>query len=116
MASGDLPEAIAIYESLLQVHPRDRQLMETIGSLSLKRNQPAALKRAKSIYRQLEALDPAGSPAWLRTRLAVARICFQLGEKAECEKLLKVTRILYPELGGAELKAEYAQLEKNLAD
>jgi hypothetical protein len=62
----------------------------------------------------LEAFDTAGSPAWLRTRLTVARVCLQLGEKTECEKLLKVTRILYPELGGESLKAEYAALEQEL--
>lgn len=113
-ATGDLPEAIALYETLRKAHPKDRSLLESIGTLSMKRGQPADLKRAKSIYRQLESFDPAGSPAWLRTRLTVARVCLQLGEKTECQKLLKVTRILYPELGGAELRGEYAELEREL--
>lgn len=111
-ATGDLPEAIAIYETLRKSHPRDRQLLETIGSLSMKRGQPPDLQRAKAVYRQLESLDPAGSPGWLRTRLTLARVSFQLDEKAESQKLLKVTRILYPELGGAELQAEYRELEQ----
>ncbi len=114
-ATGDLPEAIAIYETQLKAHPRDRQFLETIGTLSVKRGQPADLKRAKAVYRQLESFDPAGSSAWLRTRLTVARVCFQLGDKVECQKLLKVTRILYPELGGVELQAEYLELEKHFA-
>ena len=114
-ATGDLPEAIALYETLRKAHPKDRSLLESIGTLSMKRGQPADLKRAKSIYRQLESFDPAGSPAWLRTRLTVARVCLQLGEKTECQKLLKVTRILYPELGGAELRGGYAELERELA-
>ncbi len=113
-ATGDLPEAIAIYETQLKAHPRDRPLLETIGTLSVNRGQPADLKRAKAVYRQLESFDPAGSPAWLRTRLTVARVCFQLGERAECQKLLKVTRILYPKLGGEELQAEYQALEKQV--
>jgi hypothetical protein len=113
-ATGDLPEAIALYEALRKTDPKDRSLLEAIGTLSVKRGQPADLKRAKSIYRQLESFDPAGSPAWLRTRLTIARVCLQLGEKAECQKLLKVTRILYPELGGAELRGEYAELEEKL--
>ena len=111
-ATGDLPEAIALYETLRKSHPKDRSLLESIGSLSMKRGQPGDLQRAKTVHRQLESFDPAGTPAWLRTRLTIARICLQLGEKVECQKLLKVTRILYPELGGAELKAEYAALEK----
>ena len=115
-ATGDLPEAIAIYETLRQSHPKDRSLIETIGTLSVKRGQPADLKRAKALYRQLESFDPPGSPAWLRTRLTVARVCLQLGETAECQKLLKVTRILYPELGGKELKGEYAALEGELTE
>jgi len=116
VATGDLPEAIGLYESLLKKNPRDKSLLETIGTLSLKRGKIEDLKRAKSIYRQLEALDPAGSSTWLRTRLVVARLSWQLGEKAECAKLIQVTRILYPEMGGESLKAEYAELEKQLTD
>lgn len=114
VATGDLPEAIVLYESQLKANPRDRALLETIGALSLQRGQPEDLKRAKEVYRQLEGLDPPGSPAWLRHRLTVARVCYQLGEKAEGVKLLKVTRILYPELGSPALKAEYAALETQL--
>ena len=114
VATGDLPEAIVLYESLQKGNPRDRALLETIGKLSLQRGQPEDLKRAKGVYRQLEGLDPPGSAAWLRHRLTVARVCVQLGEKAEGAKLLKVTRILYPELGGPALKAEYAALETQL--
>lgn len=113
-ATGDLPEAIALYETLLKTRPRDRQLLETIGSLLQQHGQPEDIQRAKRIYRQLEGFDPAGRPAWLRTRLTVARLCLRLGEKAECQKLLKVTRILYPELGGVELKAEYAKLDQDV--
>ncbi len=115
VATGDLPEAITLYESLLKVNPRDRGLLVTIGTLSLQRGKPEDLKRAKGIYRQMETLDPPGSPTWLRNRLTVAQISHQLGEDAECTKLLKVTRILYPELGGAALKAEYAALESQLS-
>ncbi len=115
-ATGDLPEAIALYETLRKTRPRDRSLLETIGKLHLKHAQPEDFQRAKLVYRQLESFDPPGSPAWLRTRLAVARNCLQLGEQAECEKLLKVTRILYPELGGEELQAEYAEIEKRLTN
>lgn len=113
-ATGDLPEAIRIYEAQLQSRPRDRALLETIGQLRIQHAAPDDLQRAKAIYRQLEGFDPAGSPAWLRSRLKVANVCLKLGEKAECAKLLKVTRILYPELGGESLKAEYAALEKEL--
>ena len=114
VATGDLPEAIAIYETQLKSRPRDRALLETIGRLRIEHADSSDLQRAKAIYRQIEAFDPAGSTAWLRTRLTVARVCLKLGEKSECEKLLKVTRILYPELGGASLKAEYAALEQEL--
>jgi tetratricopeptide (TPR) repeat protein len=113
-ATGDLPEAIRIYEAQLNSRPRDRTLLETIAQLRIQHAAPDDLQRAKSIYRQLEGFDPAGSAAWLRTRLKVASVCLKLGEKAECAKLLKVTRILYPELGGESLKAEYAALDKEL--
>ncbi len=113
-ATGDLPEAIRIYETLLKSRPRDRALLETIAQLRIEHAAPDDLQRAKAIYRQLEGFDPAGSAAWLRTRLKVAQTCLALGEKTECAKLLKVTRILYPELGGESIKGEYNEFEKEL--
>ncbi|RLS55527.1 MAG: hypothetical protein DWH91_09040 [Planctomycetota bacterium] len=111
-ATGDLPEAIEIYEKVLLTRPRDRSLLETISRLSVERGQPENLKRAKAIYQQLEGFERPGTLEWFRRRLEVVRVTHRLGALDECRKLLKVTRILYPQLGSPALAAEYASLEK----
>lgn len=115
VATGDLPEAIELYEAMLRKHPRDMSLLQTTASRCLDRGHPENLDRAKEIYRQLESMERAGSDSWLRHRLAIARITFRQGEVEECQKLVQVTRILYPKLGGDDLKSQYDHLAAEAA-
>jgi hypothetical protein len=67
----------------------------------------AGNKQAKGLWRRLEGVLKAGSPEWLDARWHVIRCCQKLGEQAEADKLLKVTKLLYPDLGGAAMKAKF---------
>lgn len=110
-AVGRPNDAIAVYESLLEGSPRDKRLLRTAAELLTDSGQEQAWETAKTYWRRLEALEQPGSKAWLSARLQVAATCLKLGQTEECRKLLSVTRVLYPELGGPELKAEFDALQ-----
>ena len=112
VASGNLPEAAAIYEQLLQTTPGDRRLMTTVAGLYLQRGQPADLQHAREWWVKLEALEQPGSEPWLVARLEVIRIMVRQQDIAAARKLLGVTRILYPKAGSAELRQQYADVAK----
>ena len=69
------------------------------------------LSKAKSTWHKLESLEAPGSPPWLRARYHVAQCCFALKQYQESKKLLGVTRLLYPDLGGEKLQSKFLRLE-----
>jgi tetratricopeptide (TPR) repeat protein len=114
VATNQPKKAIAVYEGLLRQSPRNRRLLKTVSQLLVECGTPECLESAKSHWRKLESAHKAGSQEWLNTRYHVAWCSFKLKEYNECRKLLGVTRLLYPDLGGDELRGKFTKLEKVL--
>ena len=57
---------------------------------------------------------PKGSRDWLIARYELAACAVAMGEFDEARKLIGLTRVVYPELGGPDLKARYDALEQSL--
>lgn len=108
-------DALAVYEPLLEAAPRDKRLLRGAAELLDGLGAPAQRERAKTYWRRLEALEKPGSVPWLEARYQVAAVTLQLGQTEECRKLIQVTRLLYPELGNAELRGRFAELERGLS-
>ena len=98
-ATGQVSKAITASEQLLEKTPRDAKLLRSMAELCELLETNAANKQAKGYWRRLEGLLKSGSPDWLDARWHVIRCCQKLGEKDEADKLLKVTKLLYPDLG-----------------
>jgi tetratricopeptide (TPR) repeat protein len=106
-ATGQVSKAIFASEQLLEKFPRDPKLLRSTAELCELLETNAGHKQAKGLWRRLEALLKAGSPDWLETRWHVIRCCQKLGDQEEADKLLKVTKLLYPDLGGTQIKAKF---------
>ena len=107
-------DALAVYEQLLEASPGDRSLLRAAADLLSGMDDPKQLRTAKTYWRRLEAAEKPGTSPWLDARWHVADVTLQLGDHEECRKLLRVTRLLYPDLGGPDLAEKYTQLEKRL--
>lgn len=114
-AIGQTSKAIGIYERLARETPGDEQLLRTLTGLLTESETPDHLRLAEANWRKLEGAEKPGSRAWLTARYHVALCSFRLREFDECEKLLRITRLLYPDLGGGELHTHFARLEQDLA-
>jgi hypothetical protein len=62
----------------------------------------------------VEALLKQGSEEWLDARWHVIECCLLAGEREQARKLMSVTKLLYPKLGGGEMSRRYAELEAKL--
>ena len=109
-ATGQPTKAVAVYQQLVEKSPRDPKLLRTAAELFESLGSTAGDQQAKTAWRKLEALLKAGSLEWLDARWHVIRVCRKVGEHAEADKLLKVTKLLYPDLGNAEMRAKYEDL------
>lgn len=113
-ATGMTDRAAETYESLLQRNPRDKQLRTALARVLNECGKPECLEKAKQHWRELESLETPGQGDWFRARYQVARCTFKLGQFEECRKLLTATRLLYPTLGGPELKVRFETLYDQL--
>ena len=109
-ATGQPTKAVAVYQQLVEKAPRDAKLLRTAAELCESLSSTTGDQHAKTYWRRLEGVLKAGSPEWLDARWHVIRNCRQLGDKAEADKLLKVTKLLYPDLGGESMRARFGDL------
>eukprot|EP00913_Durusdinium_trenchii_P028439 g26667.t1 len=109
-SAGQTRRAIEYYEKLLAKSPNNLALRKTTATLLLQSNEKSHLIKAKNYWRRIERSEKKGSREWLNARLQTALALYRLREFAECRKLLNVTRLLYPQLGDAELRRKYEDL------
>lgn len=114
LATNKPQEALTIYNQMLSAQPKDSALQAEVANLLAETDDRQALSKAKQLWRTLEARSKPGSLPWLKRRYHVARCSWKLGQRDEARKLLGVTKLLYPELGNAELKLQYEQLQQEL--
>ena len=110
-ATGQPTKAVAVYEQLVEKSPRDAKLLRTAAELCESLSSTTGDQHAKTYWRRLEGVLKAGSPEWLDARWHVIRNCQRLGDKSEADKLLKVTKLLYPELGSQAMRARFEELD-----
>ncbi|MDB5345426.1 MAG: hypothetical protein JWP89_3803 [Schlesneria sp.] len=114
LASGQITKAIEIYERQATAAAKDANRQREIAVLLSEFEPREAAVLAKQCWRRVESLSKQGSPEWLTARLGVITTCIKLNELAEARKLLALAKVLYPELGGGELKVRYEAEERRL--
>jgi tetratricopeptide (TPR) repeat protein len=107
-------DAIAVYERLLAGAPHDRRLLRTAAELLAESSNTAAWEKSQRYWLRLEELEKPGTPQWFAARLQVATMSLKLDRREECRKLLNVTRVLFPELGGPEVSVKFEALQAEL--
>jgi len=107
-------EAFELYETLVKQAPNDRELRLEYAKSLTACGTGDCLRRALPHWRYLENREKQGTTDWLRMRVEVIRSLLASGKPGEAEKLLTVTELLYPELGGDSLKQEYAGLKRQI--
>jgi TolA-binding protein len=111
-ASGRYADAARMFEEAMPGKP---ELAPRLADALEKSGQPADLTRALELWRKQQALKKQGTAAWFQSSFRIARILLALGQAAECRKLIVTTRIVYPELGGPDLKQAFDELDRQAA-
>lgn len=114
LATGDRAAAVLRYRALAKRLPADPTVQKTLAELLLAGDQIGDRKEALALFRSLESGSQPGSVPWLEYRLQHCAALAATGDTAGATKLLKVTRLLYPKLGGDPLATRFTALEKTL--
>jgi hypothetical protein len=104
-------EALAIYKILAPKRPRDGDIQEEYAQLLARADSTAAREQALRQWQAVERGSRSGNKRWFRARLARIALLQQLDRRDEAAKLLALTRLVHPELGGAEMRARFEALQ-----
>lgn len=114
LTTGQFDKAVGLATKLSEANSKNlekqRELARVLGNAS----DSATQNLAQQCWRRVESLMKPGSPEWLLARYEVLMGYVRMKQNEEGRKLLHITRVLYPELGGPDLKPRFDALEKQL--
>lgn len=108
-------DALIVYDAMLKVQPRNKRLVRKRAELLASTGDAGELEQAYDSWKQLMGLEKRGTRGWLQARYELAACSLQLGRVEEARKLVGVTKLLYPDLGGADLRQRFTELETRIA-
>ena len=111
IATGEVRQGLQIYEKLVQKNPRDKVLLTSYAELLVKCGSKECLTEAVAAWRKLEMLHEPGSQAWFPVRYELCQTLLLAKETIEADKLLKMTRLVYPKPESEAWQKKFAELE-----
>ncbi len=108
--SGQAAEAVHRFAELSRQHPRDGQIQEQYALLLSSAGNKPSLETALIKWRELEQRSQAATPRWFRAKYYLALTHEKLGNKQQAAKIITLTQVLHPDLGGPELKPRFLEL------
>lgn len=108
--AGRREEALQAYEKLAAEFPRDGQIHERYAALLARADDPQTLGQALAKWHEVETKSRPGTARWFQARYGQAELFYRLNQPEKAAKLIRLTQVLQPELGGPELKTRFLQL------
>jgi tetratricopeptide (TPR) repeat protein len=116
IATGRRAEAVAAYRDLVALAPGDAAMHEQYAALLAGNQSSDDRQEALRLYHEIEQRTKPGGPRWMRARLARITLLARLGEADHARKLLRLTRAVHPELGGADFGPQFEALATDLGE
>ena len=113
-ATGEIGKTVELAKRLSVQFAKDADKQRELAQLLSEIPKPEAVSLTKQCWRRVESLTKPGSLDWLTARKEVLRACVRLDQFDEARKLIQLTKVLYPDLGGEPLKAQFGAIERDL--
>jgi tetratricopeptide (TPR) repeat protein len=109
-AAGRRDAALKASAALAEQYADDGLLQERYAQLLLAGSDRADWQAALLRWREVQRHSRPGSPRWFRAKYAQALAHHRLGNSAQAVRIIKLTEVLHPELGGPEMKTSFVEL------
>ena len=113
-ATGEIVKTVDLAKRLSEQFAKDADKQRELARLLSEIPKPEAVSLTKQCWRRVESLTKPGSLEWLTARKEVLTACIRLDQFDEAHKLIQLTKVLYPDLGGEPLKAQLEAIERDL--
>jgi len=114
--AGRTAEAADTFARLLKEQPEDLSVRRSLARLRSQLPGGADQLRAKQHWQKIEGRYKAGSDPWMESRLEIIRCHIRLGETGDAKKLMTVTQLLYRNAGTPEIRQQFSQAARQLAE
>lgn len=108
---GDADTAMAVYREILNENPRSADAVFGLGEIHEKAGE---WEKAIECWQRFSAGVKPGTPPWYESRHRTAKALIALGKNDKACTLLKMTRVLHPEFGDAELDNKFKKLSSEI--
>lgn len=108
---GNYQRAKSMYQEIISKHPHSTKALNGLAEIY---EQQEKYKKALEYWRILEENLSVGETTWYETKYKIASTYDKLGNFQQACKILTVTRILHPDLGGKDTKRKFHHLEKKV--
>jgi tetratricopeptide (TPR) repeat protein len=108
---GDYQRAKSIYQEIIMKNPQSIQALNGLGEIYEREEK---YQQALEYWRILEEKLTVGDPAWYDAKYRLAATYDKIGNKQQACKILTVTRLLHPDLGGKDSKHKFLRLEEKV--
>ena len=112
--AGRLDEARQVYARLAEQRPNDRGVQVAYAELLAASDRPDDAAEAARRWQAIETRTRRSTPDWFAARLGRVQSLARSKQTDEARKLLALTRLLAPSLGGAATRAKFEKLEQTL--
>lgn len=100
------------YRKLAAELPGDAAVQWGFAALLSAGGDRASLAAALAQWRLVDSKCRAGTDDWFAAKYEIASLHERLGDKQQALRVVTLLSALYPDLGGAELKAKFEALRK----
>lgn len=107
-------KALEILKRLADSSTKDLDKQRELAKQLSEMTDQGAITLGRQCWRRVEALTKPGSLEWLSARLGALQATVQLNQAEEARKLLQVTKVLYPDLGGEPFAKQFEAVEREL--
>lgn len=103
-------EALTILKALALKNPQNGSVQTAYATLLLQEDDPNAWNMALAKWREIESRSQHKSPRWFEAKYAQADLQKKLGNPQQAARIIRMTQVLHPNLGGEKMKNRFMAL------
>ena len=108
--TGEIRQAVDMYQLLVREYPQDGKLQTQFAVLLGDLDEDEYSLRALTQWRLVLKKSMPQSRRWFLAKYGIAQTFLRQGNPQKAAEIIKLTQLLYPELGGANLRQRFLEL------
>ena len=109
-AVGDRQQSFPRIKALAKDNPKNGKIQAAYASLLLEQSDRSAWSDALKKWREIETRSRRMSQEWFEAKYGQARAKYKLGETQQAARIIRITQVLHPDLGGAAMAKRFRAL------